>query len=66
MPGTGRRLLHVRGHRMVACLMPHDVELLAAARDRKLQREERWMGEAFGDEYAKYRSEVYALIPFVI
>jgi len=32
----------------------------------KLRREERWMGEAFGGEYAKYRSEVYALIPFVI
>ena len=32
----------------------------------KLQREERWMGEAFGQDYAKYRSEVYALIPFVI
>jgi len=33
---------------------------------RKLQHEERWMSEAFGDNYAKYRSEVYALIPFVV
>ena len=33
---------------------------------RKLQHEERWMGEAFGEDYAKYRSEVYALIPFVL
>ena len=32
----------------------------------KLRREERWLGEAFGDDYAKYRSEVYALIPFLI
>lgn len=32
----------------------------------KLQLEERWMGEAFGEDYAKYRSEVSALIPFVI
>jgi len=32
----------------------------------KLQREELWMGEAFGENYAKYRSEVSALIPFVI
>jgi protein-S-isoprenylcysteine O-methyltransferase Ste14 len=24
------------------------------------------MGEAFGEDYARYRSEVYALIPFVI
>jgi protein-S-isoprenylcysteine O-methyltransferase Ste14 len=33
---------------------------------RKLQHEERWMCEAFGEDYAKYRSEVFALIPFVI
>jgi protein-S-isoprenylcysteine O-methyltransferase Ste14 len=33
---------------------------------RKLQHEERWMGEAFREGYAKYRSEVSALIPFVI
>lgn len=32
----------------------------------KLQREERWMGEAFGEDYSKYQAEVYALIPFVI
>jgi hypothetical protein len=25
----------------------------------------RWMSEAFVDDYAKYRSEVPALIPFV-
>jgi protein-S-isoprenylcysteine O-methyltransferase Ste14 len=33
---------------------------------RKLRHEERWMSEAFGDEYAKYRAEVAALIPFVL
>lgn len=32
----------------------------------KLRREERWMGEAFGEDYAKYRTEVSALIPFVL
>jgi protein-S-isoprenylcysteine O-methyltransferase Ste14 len=32
----------------------------------KLRLEERWMSEAFGDKYAKYQSEVSALIPFVI
>jgi protein-S-isoprenylcysteine O-methyltransferase Ste14 len=32
----------------------------------KLQREERWMGETFGEDYAKYRAEVSALIPFVL
>jgi protein-S-isoprenylcysteine O-methyltransferase Ste14 len=32
----------------------------------KLRFEERWMGEIFGEGYAKYRSEVSALIPFVI
>ena len=32
----------------------------------KLQLEERWMGETFGEDYTKYRSEVSALIPFVI
>lgn len=33
---------------------------------RKLRHEERFMGETFGEEYAKYRTEVSALIPFVI
>jgi len=37
-----------------------------AALWRKLRLEERWLGEAFGDEYAKYRAEVAALIPFVL
>lgn len=42
------------------------VLILLVALWRKLRHEERWMGESFGQEYAKYRSEVYALIPFVI
>ena len=42
------------------------VLIMFAAMWWKLQREERWMDEAFGEDYAKYRSEVYALIPFVI
>lgn len=33
---------------------------------RKLRLEERWLGETFGEEYAKYRAEVSALIPFVL
>jgi protein-S-isoprenylcysteine O-methyltransferase Ste14 len=33
---------------------------------RKLRHEERWLGEIFGAEYAKYRSEVAALIPFLL
>jgi protein-S-isoprenylcysteine O-methyltransferase Ste14 len=33
---------------------------------RKLRHEERWLGEIFGADYAKYRSEVAALIPFVL
>jgi len=37
-----------------------------AALWRKLRLEERWLGEAFGNEYAKYRAEVAALIPFVL
>lgn len=32
----------------------------------KLRREEQWMGEVFGAEYAAYRSEVAAIIPFVL
>ena len=33
---------------------------------RKLRIEERWLGEAFGADYERYRSEVRALIPFVL
>jgi protein-S-isoprenylcysteine O-methyltransferase Ste14 len=40
--------------------------ILFAALWRKLRHEERWMGEAFGEDYAKYRSAVCALMPFVI
>jgi protein-S-isoprenylcysteine O-methyltransferase Ste14 len=32
---------------------------------RKLQLEERWMEETFGEAYARYRAEVPALIPFL-
>ncbi|MDB5396866.1 MAG: hypothetical protein JWM91_4372 [Rhodospirillales bacterium] len=32
----------------------------------KIRLEERWMIEAFGDTYRLYRSEVRALIPFVL
>jgi protein-S-isoprenylcysteine O-methyltransferase Ste14 len=32
----------------------------------KLRREEEWMSELFGAEYAAYRSEVAAIIPFVL
>lgn len=40
--------------------------LLVAAVVRKLTIEERLMAEQFGDAYARYRSEVPALIPFVV
>lgn len=33
---------------------------------RKLRMEERWLGEIFGDEYARYRREVAALVPFLL
>lgn len=33
---------------------------------RKLRHEERWLGEVFGVDYAQYRSEVAALIPFML
>jgi protein-S-isoprenylcysteine O-methyltransferase Ste14 len=33
---------------------------------RKLKLEERWMDEAFGEQYAAYRARVAALIPFVL
>ena len=40
--------------------------IVLAALWRKLRHEERWLGEIFGADYAKYRSEVAALIPFVL
>lgn len=40
--------------------------ILLIALWRKLQNEERMMGETFGDQYAKYKAEVAALIPFVL
>jgi protein-S-isoprenylcysteine O-methyltransferase Ste14 len=40
--------------------------LTFAALWRKLTLEERWLSEAFGDDYARYRAEVAALIPFVL
>ena len=33
---------------------------------RKLKLEERWLGETFGEAYARYRAEVPALIPFLL
>lgn len=33
---------------------------------RKLRLEERWLEETFGEAYARYRSEVAALIPFLL
>ncbi len=39
--------------------------LLTASLILKLKMEERFMGETFGDQYARYRSEVPALIPFI-
>ena len=32
---------------------------------RKLQIEEQWMHEIFGEQYEKYKAEVWALIPYV-
>ena len=40
--------------------------IVFAALWRKLRIEERWLSETFGERYAKYRSEVAALIPFVL
>jgi protein-S-isoprenylcysteine O-methyltransferase Ste14 len=37
-----------------------------AALWRKLVLEERWLSETFSEEYAKYRAEVRALIPFLL
>lgn len=42
------------------------VLIVLAALWRKLRLEERWMIETFGDAYLRYRSEVRALIPFVL
>src|SRR5258708_2428778 len=42
------------------------VVLVFAAFWRKLKLEERWLGETFGESYAKYRAEVSALIPFLL
>jgi len=42
------------------------VAIAFAALWRKLQLEERWMAETFGEKYAAYQSEVAALIPFVL
>jgi len=40
--------------------------LLVAGFVRKLKIEERFMSQQFGDDYAHYRAEVPAIIPFVI
>lgn len=42
------------------------VILLLIAYFRKLRQEERWLTEAFGDEYREYQAEVKTLVPFVI
>lgn len=39
--------------------------LIAIALVRKLTIEEKFMAEAFGEQYARYRAEVAALVPFV-
>jgi len=41
------------------------VLLLFVAFWRKLAIEERWMGERFGGDYARYRAEVAALVPHI-
>ena len=33
---------------------------------RKLRMEERWLTEMFGEQYARFRQEVAALVPFVL
>jgi len=42
------------------------VAIVFAALWRKLKLEERWLGEAFGESYSKYRAEVSALIPYLL
>lgn len=42
------------------------VAVVAQAFVRKLRIEERWLTEEFGDEYARYRREVKALVPGVV
>ncbi len=42
------------------------VLIVFAALWRKLRIEERWLGETFGEDYARYRTEVAALIPFLL
>ncbi len=42
------------------------VVLLLIAYSRKLRQEERWLTEAFGDEYREYQAQVKTLVPFVI
>ena len=42
------------------------VALAFAALWRKLRLEERWLTEIFGEQYARYRREVRALIPFIL
>jgi protein-S-isoprenylcysteine O-methyltransferase Ste14 len=42
------------------------VALVAASLWRKLRLEERWMAERFGDDYARYRRRVRALVPYLL
>jgi protein-S-isoprenylcysteine O-methyltransferase Ste14 len=42
------------------------VAIAFAALWRKLQIEERWLSEEFGDAYAAYRRRVAALVPFIL
>jgi protein-S-isoprenylcysteine O-methyltransferase Ste14 len=42
------------------------VALVLAAHVRKIVLEEDWLLQQFGEEYARYRREVRAIIPFVL